>query len=303
MASLTTRLSLQQYILWNENRTINPKTGKKIKPGGPTYNEIEEGWNKLQASNKFTRNECIKWVTDKTVNPKTNKPIKEGGFTYEMIRNKCEVYDIDTKETGKFYNSIIDGSNSGSSCGSSSSGSGSDSDGDDNPLSVKTQVKTPLSLVCFGEKCMMKGCPWNGSYGINFSLFPKMFIKAVSFMFPYLNPKRCCCFCFGHMILFLSFVGSKTTASCIPRDVKELTKVQTTIDKLESVEGSLSDNVKKIFIREANIELSKSASSVFKKGLPVLNTLMYQIQENSSSIFRSISNGLSSAVEMFMCQD
>lgn len=309
MSSITTRLSLQQYLLWNQNKGVNPKTGKKIKIDGPVYKEIEAGWNKLQASNNFTKSECIEWLDNKLVNPKTQKKIKKGGFVYEMIRNKCELYDV-SKSSNKFYDDIIDGS-SGSECSgeserseeSSSEESDSD-DGEERKVSKpscasKKKPSLPLSFACHGEMCMMKGCAWDGKYGVNFTLFPKWFIKSISMFFPYLNTQRCCCFCFGHLMLFLSFIGNKAAVSCVPREMKELTKVQVTIDRLESVEGNISENAKKVFIKEANIEMTKGVTTVFKKGLPVLNTMMNMIKENGPGLFNSITNGLSNAVNIF----
>ncbi|MDD4930664.1 MAG: hypothetical protein PHG66_00725 [Candidatus Colwellbacteria bacterium] len=304
MSSLTTKLSLQQYLLWNQNKDVNPKTGRKIKIDGPVYQEIEAGWKKLQESNDFTKSECLDWLDNKLVNPKTRKKIKEGGFVYEMIRNKCELYDV-SKSDNKFYDDIIDGSR-GSGCSGSDSESVSESDSESEmeerkeskPSCVKS--KQPLSLVCKGEMCMMKGCVWNGKYGVNFTLFPKWFIKSISLFFPYLNTQRCCCFCFGHLILFLSFIGNKSATSCIPKEMKELTKVQMTIDRLESVEGSISENAKKVFIKEANTEMTKGVTNaVFKKGLPVLNTMMKMIKENGPGLFNSITSGLSTAVNIF----
>lgn len=298
MASPTTRLSLQQYILWNEKKDVNPKTGKKIKINGPTYTMIEDGWKKLQKSNNFTKSECIQWLDNKLVNPKSGKKIKEGGFVYEMIRNKCELYEVDKSSSDKFFEHVVDGASD------YSNDSSSDSDiSDDEPLYIEKKEKKskPLSFICNGEMCMMKGCVWNGKYGINFTLFPKWFIKSISLFFPYLNTKRCCCFCFGHLILFLSFIGFKTAASCTPRDIKDLSKVQMTIDKLESVEAEIDENIKKVFIREANIELTKGATTVFKRGLPVLNTMMKTIKENGAGLFNSISEGLIGAVKIFVC--
>jgi len=308
MSSLTTKLSLQQYLLWNQNKDINPKTGKKIKKDGPVYREIEAGWNKLQSSNNFTKSECIEWIDNKLVNPKTQKKITKGGFVYEMIRNKCELYDID--KSGKFYKDIIDYSSNESDESDNDMCVVSESDNDESdeeeckenkkPIKcISKKQALPLSFVCHGEMCMMKGCAWNGKYGVNFTLFPKWFIKSISLFFPYLNTQRCCCFCFGHLILFLSFVGNKAATSCAPRDVKDITKVQITIDKLESIEGNISDNAKKVFIQEANNEIKKGVTTVFKRGLPVLNTMLKVIKENGTGIFDSISNGLSSAIDIF----
>ena len=301
--SLTSRLSLQQYLLWNTNREFNPKTGRKIKINGPIYLEIESGWNKLQENSNFSIQECKEWLSNKLVNPKTGKRITEGGFVYETIRNKCELLDID--KSNKLYNSIVE-SDSSYSDSSDNDDAPSISDNELEPIEeskISSPKKLPLSITCRDQKCMMKGCAWNGSYGINFSSFPKLFIKSISLFFPHLNPRRCCCFCFGHMILFLSFIGTKSASSCIPKNVKELSKIQLTIDKLESVEGTLNDKTKKIFITEANIEMTKGISSVFKKGLPVLKSMMKVIKENSSGMFSSISEGLSNAVNIFTCSE
>lgn len=294
--SSTSKLSLQQYILWNNNRKFNPKTGRKIKINGPVYVEIESGWNKLQENSNFSIQECKEWLSNKLVNPKTGKSITEEGFVYETIRNKCELLDID--KSNKLYNHIVESL-------SESDDEPSISNNELEPIlpKLKSDKKLPLSITCRDQKCMMKGCVWNGSYGINFSSFPKWFVKSISMFFPYLNPKRCCCFCFGHMILFLSFIGSKNTSSCIPNNIKELSKVQLTIDKLESVDGTINDKTKGIFITEANIELTKKVSSVFKNGLPVLNSMMKVIKENSVGMFSSISEGLSNAVNIFTCSE
>lgn len=283
MASIN--LSLQQYLLWNQNKLINPKTNREIKEDGPTYQKIKEGWEKLQRDNDFTENECLEWIKNKTLNPKTKRTIKKGQLKYETIRNKCEIYD-DEIEGKEFLLNIV---NDKKDCGNKKS------------PQCNSISKNPLSLICHGETCMMKGCPWDGKYGINFSLFPKVFIIGIKLFFPYLNTERCCCFCFGHLVVFMSFVGHKTATSCLPKSVKDIMKTQTTIDRLQAIESDVDKFVNKVFINEANVQLTKYTVSTFKDGLPVLNDLLYEIKENTSTVFSSIISGLSDAIETFTC--
>lgn len=42
--SASTNLTYEQYLRWEANPTVNPKTGRSIEVDGPTYNKIKEGY-------------------------------------------------------------------------------------------------------------------------------------------------------------------------------------------------------------------------------------------------------------------
>ena len=267
MSDKTTQLSLQQYLEWNENKGVNPKTKRKIIINGPVYNKIKEGWDKLQKDSDFTKQECLQWLQNKSINPKTNKKIKKDGLIYETILSKCEIFEVDEKEEKEDF---------------------------------KYDEKEAITILCKNQKCMMKGCPWEGKYGLNSETIPLKLKKILLFLIPYLKKSRCCCFCFSHLVLFLTFVGYKTTESyCVPRDIKELNKVQNTINELEIAGKNIDVTYKQNIIKEINKEMYKKGSSIVNTGIHSLYNVFYAIKQQDS--YTSIINGLNDALSIFSC--
>jgi hypothetical protein len=267
----STRLSYQQYLQWNEDRTINPKTGRKIKENGIVYNKILAGWNKFQV--KYSEDECKAWNSKKGINPKTNRFVKKGNPIYDYIESQCEVYDK-TKNIDKYLEMI---EKEREECEID----------EKSDKKKKSCLRDPLTILCRGEKCMVKSCPWDGKFGINFSVFPKAFVKVISLLFPYLDfEKRCCCFCFGHLLFMLSFVGVRiSTSACSSPDVKEIGKIQSTIDKIET--SGVDATLKKLFVAESVKQLqSKSTLKSF--------SIVFKYMKSS------VVDGLKSGVEMIL---
>src|SRR3989338_8209880 len=91
---------------WLKNKSINPKTNKKISVDGRIYKKIQVNCStspsstsyspkKKQKETKeikqdegFTKKECQQWLKNKSVNPKTNRKISEDGKIYKKIDRK-----------------------------------------------------------------------------------------------------------------------------------------------------------------------------------------------------------------------
>src|SRR3989338_3953499 len=91
---------------WLKNKSINPKTNKKISVDGRIYKKIQVNCStspsstsyspkKKQKETKeikqdegFTKKECQQWLKNKSVNPKTNRKISEDGKIYKKIERK-----------------------------------------------------------------------------------------------------------------------------------------------------------------------------------------------------------------------
>jgi hypothetical protein len=83
---------------WLINKTINPKTSRKIKENGAIYKELE----KKCSLNPLNQKEiCDKWLINKTINPKTSRKIKENGAVYKELEKKCLIKSVVNSETKK----------------------------------------------------------------------------------------------------------------------------------------------------------------------------------------------------------
>jgi len=268
----TTKLNYEQYLRWNENKGINPKTGRDITIGGPVYLKIEEGWNKIQQSRDYSQYECKEWIGNRLVNPKTRKIIKDSGVTYETIRSICEKYapieDIEELAEERLEKESTRRSYACKMLGF-----------------CKKGLDYVSDFGCIGQPCMMKECPWRGRLGLNFTILPKGITKTASLFFPFLSD-RCCCFCLGHMILFMTLILNSYVMVFAPKDVRDVVKIQNTVNKINGsvdLDKALTDSIRK----EANSEIRK----VITSGKPVKwlsNLVNIIIPYANDSIYRSI---------------
>lgn len=84
---------------WKLDKSINPRTNRKIKPTGKVYKDLEaECANKSPKRGRaggLTGNldqyspKCLKWRNNPTVNPTTDRKIKIGGPTYQKLEEEC----------------------------------------------------------------------------------------------------------------------------------------------------------------------------------------------------------------------
>jgi|SRR5579864_313227 hypothetical protein len=64
--------------MWLQNPIVNPYTGRRIKPYGPTYNKLSD-----------TCGPCDRWFDAPRVNPYTGRTIKRTGPTYSKLKRTC----------------------------------------------------------------------------------------------------------------------------------------------------------------------------------------------------------------------
>ena len=82
---------------WKLNKSINPRTNRKIKHTGKVYKELEVECadpNTPKSPRRPPRRvgyspKCLKWYNNPTVNPTTNRKIKIGGPTYKKLEDEC----------------------------------------------------------------------------------------------------------------------------------------------------------------------------------------------------------------------
>ena len=89
----------------NPNNPINPASGRRVKKGGPTYNEIEKQCfgvviktvrKKGRGNENFTKEECEEWLENKKkepnnpVNPRSGRKVKKGKGVYNKLERECE---------------------------------------------------------------------------------------------------------------------------------------------------------------------------------------------------------------------
>ena len=80
---------------WLINRTINPRTRRKIKPSGPVYKQLqkecEDNPSATQPPGSSAGEECEEWLKDPSVNPRTRRKIKPDGPVYKQLQRECGV--------------------------------------------------------------------------------------------------------------------------------------------------------------------------------------------------------------------
>jgi len=74
---------------WLKNKTVNPRTGRKIKVGGPTYKALERECEVVELGEDDLA-KCVKWRRNPLKNPETGRPIKRGGPSYRRWKATCE---------------------------------------------------------------------------------------------------------------------------------------------------------------------------------------------------------------------
>lgn len=287
----SSNLSIDQLYEWNENREINPKTGRKIKKDGETYNRIKEQWEGLLE--EYTREECDEWTrSGEERNPKTGKKIKKGRMVHELIKTKCEIYDKKDETVLK----------EAEKCSEIKEYKGDYKGEHKGECPLPTPSKHPLSIVCFGEKCMFRGCPWSGRYGINFTLLPKSVLKPLHHFLLYMASERCCCFCFGHFSLFILLTGYDIGMQyCMARPenvgLRDIVKSQKVIDRLNLADATKTDKeMEKILVSEANKRITTTAT---KYGTSALGFVFSALKTSSKVLAQDLLRELGNLTSIF----
>lgn len=70
---------------WEKNRTVNPKTGRKISATGSIYKKLEKECRKQRPKEDL----CAEWLKRKNINPKTGRSIKKDGPLYKAFKKDC----------------------------------------------------------------------------------------------------------------------------------------------------------------------------------------------------------------------
>lgn len=84
---------------WKLNKSINPRTNRKIKPTGKVYKDLETECASKSPTRRRTGGltgnldlyspKCLKWHNNPSVNPTTDRKIKIGGPTYQKLKEEC----------------------------------------------------------------------------------------------------------------------------------------------------------------------------------------------------------------------
>ena len=84
---------------WKLNKSINPRTNRKIKPTGKVYKDLEVECANISPKSRRAGGpeknidpyspKCLKWRNNPEVNPTTNRKIKPGGPTYQKLKKEC----------------------------------------------------------------------------------------------------------------------------------------------------------------------------------------------------------------------
>lgn len=86
---------------WFRQPHVNPRTGRAIKVGGPTFKAIEKecgdsGQTNIKAQQGIkvqqepSDEECFKWLNDPTHNPRTGRVINPKGKVFKMFKESCD---------------------------------------------------------------------------------------------------------------------------------------------------------------------------------------------------------------------
>jgi hypothetical protein len=86
---------------WLKDLTINPRTKRQIKVGGPVYKKLQQECRikdpaPAPSSSRINPQHdnqdisvCEKWLKDPSINPRTNRKIKVGGPIYKKLEVEC----------------------------------------------------------------------------------------------------------------------------------------------------------------------------------------------------------------------
>ena len=76
---------------WKLDKSINPRTKRKIKPTGKVYKDLEvECSSNTQGNGQDPYSpKCLKWHRNTTINPTTDRKIKIGGPNYKKLEKEC----------------------------------------------------------------------------------------------------------------------------------------------------------------------------------------------------------------------
>ncbi len=97
-------LTLEELNTWNSNKLINPRTGKKIKKNGNTYNYILSVYNKLIINNDINTKQSNDVILEKLLKCHDDRdPISMNIFWTEELGNRKAVYPIDKLDDLVFY--------------------------------------------------------------------------------------------------------------------------------------------------------------------------------------------------------
>ncbi len=78
----------------------------------------------------------------------------------------------------------------------------------------------------------------------------------INAFFPFFSG-RCCCFCFGHLVLFATAAMQSYIITFAPSDVREVVKLQKTIDKINA-SVDMDKTMTSLIRVEANSSLRKA---------------------------------------------
>ena len=104
--SVSEKWTKKECNQWLKNKSINPKTNKKISVDGRIYKKIQlnccsspttvsspkKKQKEIKQDEGFSKKECQQWLKNKSVNPKTNRKISEDGKIYKKIEKQCKNY-------------------------------------------------------------------------------------------------------------------------------------------------------------------------------------------------------------------
>lgn len=83
---------------WKRDRSVNPRSNRRIKVDGPTYKKLQKECvpeelplrqRRIKKSPKVVSNVCEKWSMNRTKNPRTGRTIKVNGPTYKKLLEEC----------------------------------------------------------------------------------------------------------------------------------------------------------------------------------------------------------------------
>lgn len=77
---------------FEKNQSVNPRTGRKIKLGGPAHVKLTRECGKTSTTPKAPKanaSNCDKWKTDPEYNPETGRKISKTGTVFKKLQQRC----------------------------------------------------------------------------------------------------------------------------------------------------------------------------------------------------------------------
>ncbi len=167
------------------------------------------------------------------------------------------------------------------------------------PIHLK-ESKESNFISCIRKSCMMKSCRYSATMGLDLTSVPYSVKAFIPYIAPFISDTKCCCFCIGHFIFFVTFVSANIFSDACEAKfgLKDIQKVQKLVNKIDekgfdsAFQGQVIDASTKL-LGNPSIPTLKRITSIPGSLLSMLNSWVRGTDFNSiSSDFEKIGSDI-----------